>query len=137
MKWRAGMRVYTMALVPSDKPKSEKEPIAFKFITVIGGVIEKIDLLQAKKVSVPVATIVVRHLPDGLHEMQNEGMRIQVKTSELFEKMDQALMFASGKYEEYRERIKADIAYLEERLDANAGHLAGINEAQVWGLSVR
>lgn len=137
MKWRAGMQAYTWALVPSDKPRAEGDLHPFKFITVLAGVIESIQLERRKKVSVSVAMLKVSHLADGLFPMEKDSISIKVVTEDLRDTLAEALSIASDRYRRYRERTLLDLEYISERVDTNAAHLAGLNEAQIWGIVTR
>lgn len=136
MKCKQGDRVYFVTMVPSDKPAAEGRP-SMKFVTVFGGVVQKIALVPGKKISVLVATVKVTHVPSGVRDVPDGGIPIQVARSELFTELSEAIQKAGVKYTEWRAEMQMVMEYQSERLDANAAHLATLNEGSIWGVSLR
>jgi len=122
-------------MVPSDKAKSEGVE-AMKFVTVFGVIVQSVSLKRKGKITVPVATIKINNAPDGLLQVPEEGVTIDVACKKLQMKLPEALRAAGEKYTQWREEMKAVLAYQDERLDANAAHLAALNEAMIWGLEI-
>lgn len=135
MKWKPGTRCYFVTMVPSDKAKAEGVE-AMKFVTVFGVIVQSVALERKGKISMPVATVKINNAPDGLQPVPEKGVTIKVACEKLQMKLPDALRAAGEKYTIWREEMKTVLAYQDERLDANAAHLAALNEAMIWGLEL-